>query len=309
MTPHELKAALIRKARKLGFLDVRMARAEKMEAEAVRLQEWLQKGYHGEMEYMENHFEKRTDPTLLVPGARTVICLAFNYYTEADQEDPDAPRISKYAYGRDYHKVLKTKLKRLYTFVRELDESIEGRYFVDSAPVLERDWARRSGLGWMGKNTMIIHPKRGSYFFLSELILNVELPPDDPIQDYCGTCTRCIEACPTDAILDSGYQMDGSKCISYLTIELKSAIPGKFKGKMENYIFGCDICQEVCPWNRFSTPHDEPDFEPTKELLEMTEQDWKNLTEEEFEELFRGSAVKRAKFSGIKRNIDFCNNQ
>ena len=309
MTPHELKAALIRKARKLGFLDVRMARAEKIEAEAVRLQEWLQKGYHGEMEYMENHFEKRTDPTLLVPGARTVICLAFNYYTEADQEDPDAPRISKYAYGRDYHKVLKTKLKRLYTFVRELDESIEGRYFVDSAPVLERDWARRSGLGWMGKNTMIIHPKRGSYFFLSELILNVELPPDDPIQDYCGTCTRCIEACPTDAILDSGYQMDGSKCISYLTIELKSAIPGKFKGKMENYIFGCDICQEVCPWNRFSTPHDEPDFEPTKELLEMTEQDWKNLTEEEFEELFRGSAVKRAKFSGIKRNIDFCNNQ
>ena len=257
------------------------------------------------MAYMANHFDKRTDPRKLVPGARSVISLMYNYYTEETQEDPEAPKISKYAYGKDYHFVLKRKLKSLFYFIEEKIGKVEGRVFVDSAPVLERDWARRSGLGWMGKNTMLIHPRAGSYFFLAEVILDLELECDEPIKDYCGTCRRCIDACPTGAISPEGYILDGSKCISYFTIELKDAIPEQYRGKFENWMFGCDICQEVCPWNRFSRPHDEPAFEPKPELLDKTKQEWEEITEEVFRELFRQSAVKRTQYEGLKRNIAF----
>lgn len=289
----------------LGFTSIGIARAEAMTQEAIHLREWLNLGYHGTMAYMENHFDKRTDPTLLVPGAKSVIVLLYNYYTEQEQSDSTAPKISKYAYGRDYHKVIKKKLKSLFHSIQEEYGDVSGRYFVDSAPVLERDWAARAGVGWVGKNTLIIHPRHGSYFFLATLIIDMELDYDSPIKDYCGTCTACIDACPTDAIDSEGYLMDGSKCISYLTIELKDEIPETFKGKMENWMYGCDICQEVCPWNRFSTEHDEPDFIPGVNLLDMKLEEWQNLSEEQFDQLFMGSAVKRTKFSGLKRNIDF----
>lgn len=301
----QFKAWIIENAINLGFTDVKFAKAEEMEVESKRLREWLNLGYHGEMTYMENHFEKRVDPSLLVDGAKTVICLAYNYYTETTSVDTETPQISMYALGRDYHKVLKNKLKQLFADMKRIMPDVEGRYFVDSAPVLERDWAKRSGLGWVGKNTLLIHPKRGSYFFLAELIINIELPSDNPIDDYCGTCTRCIDACPTEAIDEKGYLMDGSKCISYLTIELKGDIPEQFRGSMENYMYGCDICQQVCPWNRFSVEHNESDFRPKKELLEMTKSDWENLTKETFDELFFGSAVKRTGYEGLKRNIAF----
>lgn len=300
-----LRSEIIDIVRSLGFADVRFARAEVMETERLRLREWLDRGFHGEMSYMENHFDKRTDPTKLLEGTKTVICLAFNYYTDKKQEDKTAPQLSMYALGRDYHKVIKGKLKALLKQLQVIDPSIEGRGFVDSAPVLERDWARRSGLGWIGKNTLLIHPRRGSYYFLAELLINKEIEPDSPIDDYCGTCTKCIDACPTDAILEDGYVMDGSKCISYLTIELKGEIPKKFEDKMENWMYGCDICQQVCPWNRFSSEHDEDDFIPSEALLKMTKEEWHELTDERFEELFRGSAVKRTQFKGLKRNIEF----
>ena len=292
-------------AHRLGFSYAGISRAEQMEEEARRLEAWLNKGRHGDMAYMDNHFDKRTDPRKLVPGARSVISLMYNYYTEETQEDPEAPKISKYAYGKDYHFVLKRKLKSLFYFIEEKIGKVEGRVFVDSAPVLERDWARRSGLGWMGKNTMLIHPRAGSYFFLAEVILDLELECDEPIKDYCGTCRRCIDACPTGAISPEGYILDGSKCISYFTIELKDAIPEQYRGKFENWMFGCDICQEVCPWNRFSRPHDEPAFEPKPELLDKTKQEWEEITEEVFRELFRQSAVKRTQYEGLKRNIAF----
>ena len=293
------------KAKELGFTSVGIARAESMTMEAKRLKEWLKLGYHGSMSYMENHFSKRTDPSLLVPGAKSVIVLSYNYYTEQTQSDPLSPKISKYAYGRDYHKVIKKKLKQLFKVINEEFEGINGRFFVDSAPVLERDWAARAGIGWVGKNTLLIHPKHGSYFFLAELIIDLELDYDAPIRDYCGTCTACIDACPTDAISEAGYVMDGSKCISYLTIELKDEIPSYFKGKMEDWMYGCDICQEVCPWNRFSSEHDEADFYASDDLMNMSKEQWQNITEDQFNELFRGSAVKRTKFNGLKRNIDF----
>lgn len=292
-------------AARLGFAFVGIARAERMDPEAARLEQWLNAGMHGQMQYMENHFEKRVDPTKLVEGSKSVICLLYNYFTDQEQEDPDAPKMAKYAYGKDYHHVLKPKLKSLLQFIREEIGAVDGRCFVDSAPVLERDWARRSGIGWIGKNTLLIHPKAGSYYFLAELILDLELVYDHPIKDYCGTCTRCIDACPTDAIAENGYWVDGSKCISYLTIELREAIPETFRGKMENWMFGCDICQEVCPWNRFSQPHREPAFEPHPRLLDMREEEWEDITEEVFREIFRGSAVKRTKFRGLKRNIEF----
>lgn len=294
-----------KRAHALGFTSIGIARAEAMTPEATRLREWLNLGYHGTMAYMENHFDKRTDPTLLVPGAKSVIVLTYNYFTEQEQSDPSAPRISKYAYGRDYHKVIKKKLKLLFHSIQEEYGAVNGRYFVDSAPVLERDWAARSGVGWVGKNTLIIHPRHGSYFFLATMILDLDLDYDDPIKDYCGTCTACIDACPTDAINSEGYLMDGSKCISYLTIELKDEIPKEFDGKMENWMYGCDICQEVCPWNRFSFEHDEPDFIPRVDLLDMKFNDWQNLSEKQFDLLFKGSPVKRTKFKGLKRNIDF----
>ncbi len=292
-------------ARRLGFTHIGVARAERLDEEARKLEEWLQRGLHGKMQYMENHFEKRVDPTRLVPGARSVISLLYNYYTERQPDEPEAPRIARYAYGKDYHFVLKRKLKALLAFIRDEIGEIDGRVFVDSAPVLERDWARRAGVGWTGKNTLLIHPKAGSYFFLAELISDLELDYDQPMRDYCGTCRRCIDACPTDAISPEGYLVDGSRCISYLTIELKEAIPESFRGKMENWMFGCDICQEVCPWNRFSRPHQEPEFEPHPDLLEMKRRDWEELTEETFREVFRHSAVKRTKFQGLKRNIAF----
>ena len=276
-----------------------------MEEEARRLEAWLNKGMHGQMGYMANHFDKRTDPRKLVPGARSVISLMYNYFPDKEQQESEAPKIAKYAYGKDYHFVLKHKLKSLLYFIEEQIGQVQGRVFVDSAPVLERDWARRSGLGWMGKNTMLIHPRAGSYFFLAEVICDLELEYDGPIKDYCGTCRRCIDACPTDAISPEGYILDGSKCISYFTIELKEAIPEEYKGKFENWMFGCDICQEVCPWNRFSRPHSEPEFEPKPELLAMTKQEWEEITEEVFRELFRKSAVKRTRYEGLKRNIGF----
>lgn len=292
-------------AQRLGFDTIGFAKAEFMDEEARRLEMWLQQGLHGTMQYMENHFDLRVDPTKLVVGAKSVICLTYNYYTEQEQIDTEAPKISKYAYGKDYHFVIKEKLKELLHFIRENIGEVNGRCFVDSAPVLERDWASRAGTGWMGKNTLLIHPKKGSYFFLAELIIDLELEYTHPMRDYCGTCTRCIDACPTEAISPQGYLVDGSKCISYFTIELKEAIPEDYKDKFENWMFGCDICQEVCPWNRFSKPHTEPAFEPHPDLLQMKKQDWLDLTEEVFQKVFKDSAVKRTKFAGLKRNIAF----
>ncbi len=289
-----------------GFAFVGISKAEKMEPEASRLEQWLEQGLHGGMSYMENHFDMRVDPTLLVPGAKSVISLMYNYYPAEIQADPQAPKLARYAQGKDYHHVLKYKLKTLlFDLEEKLGTKINGRCFVDSAPLLERDWAKRSGLGWVGKNTLLINPKKGSYFFLAEIVLEVEFDYDAPIKDYCGTCTKCIDACPTDAIAEDGYVVDGSKCISYFTIELKDEIPTEMKGKFENWMFGCDICQEVCPWNRFSTPHQEPDFAPHPDLLAMTNRDWKEISEDVFRKVFKGSAVKRTKYSGLTRNINF----
>jgi epoxyqueuosine reductase len=293
------------KARELGFLSAGYARAEAMPDEAERLRQWLGLGYQGKMQYLENHFEKRTDPTKLVPGTRSIISLAYNYHTEEKQKDPEAPKISSYAYGRDYHKLIKKKLKSLCRSIEEEFGSFEYRFFVDSAPVLERDWALRAGLGWIGKNTLLIHPKKGSHFFLAELFVDFDLPYDAPMSDYCGTCRRCIDACPTDAIAGNGYVLNASRCISYLTIELKDEIPEEFQPQMENWIFGCDICQDVCPWNRFSEEHQEVEFQPRGDLLDLSKSDWQNLSEEKFESLFKGSAVKRAGYKGLKRNIEF----
>ncbi|MCL4149116.1 UNVERIFIED_CONTAM: hypothetical protein GTU68_021926 [Idotea baltica] len=257
------------------------------------------------MSYLENYFDKRVDPTKLVPGAKSVVSLLYNYHTDKVPADPSTYKVAQYAHGQDYHHVLKRKLNELLNYIREQIGEVDGRCFVDSAPVLERDWAMRSGNGWIGKNTLLIHPKAGSYFFLAELIIDLELDYDQPIKDFCGTCTKCIDACPTEAIDQNGYVMDGSKCISYVTIELKSEIPTDFQDKMEDWIFGCDICQEVCPWNRFAKPHKEPAFEPHDDLMEMTKSDWEEITLEAFQKLFKKSAVKRTKFEGLKRNIAF----
>ncbi len=289
----------------MGFLMCHIAKAEFMTEEARRLDDWLRQDYHGDMSYMTNHFDKRVDPRLLVPGAKSVISLAYNYYTDTKQTDPDAPRISMYAYGKDYHKVVRKKLQILFEWMKSTYGDIDGRVFVDSAPVLERDWARRSGLGWVGKNTMVINPKKGSWFFLAEIITDLEMTYDHTISDYCGTCTRCIEACPTEAIHKDGYIMDGSKCISYLTIELKNNLPIEYKARMENWMFGCDICQQVCPWNRFAETHSEPAFMPKDRMITMSKEEWKDLSEPLFDELFAGSAVKRTKYEGLKRNIRF----
>jgi len=304
-TDSTIKQQLQAEAYRLGFSFVGVAKAGFMDEEARHLEAWLERGYHGEMGYMANHFDKRVDPTQLVPGARTVISLLYNYHHPARQADPAALKISQYAYGEDYHFVLKDKLKSLLQFLQQQVGAVEGRVFVDSAPVLERDWARRAGNGWTGKHTLLIHPRAGSYFFLAELIIDLELEPDPPMKDYCGTCRKCIDACPTEAIAPEGYLVDGSKCISYLTIELKAAIPTEFEGKLDNWMFGCDICQEVCPWNRFARPHHEPAFEPDPSLLELTQRDWLELTEETFRQVFKRSAVKRTKFSGLQRNIKF----
>lgn len=289
----------------LGFMQVSFAKAVEMTEEARNLEGWLNKNYQGKMSYLENHFDKRIDPRKLVEGAKSVISLSFNYFPAKTQTDPSAPKLAKYAYGEDYHFVLKEKLNKLLGLIKEKTGDINGRCFVDSAPVLERDWAKRSGLGWIGKNTMLISPQKGSYFFLAELILDLELVYDNPISDFCGTCRRCIDACPTAAISEKGYLMDASKCISYLTIELRDEIPKEFGGKMENWAFGCDICQDVCPWNRFSKPHNETAFNPADSLLEMNRKDWMEITEDVFRKLFKNSAVKRTKYTGLLRNLKF----
>ena len=256
-------------AKDLGFIACGISKAEKLHEAESNLEKWLKQGYHGKMQYMENHFDKRLDPSKLVPGAKSVISLLYNYYPEETQ-NLDSPKIAKYAYGEDYHFVVKDKLKE---FVHRIDESIgkvEGRVFVDSAPVMERQWAEKSGLGWIGKHSLLINKKKGSFFFIAEIILDLELEPDNKVTEHCGTCTACIDACPTDAIV-ANQVVDASKCISYLTIELKDEIPSSFKGKMENWAFGCDICQDVCPWNKFSSAHSTPEFKPKKEILEMSD--------------------------------------
>lgn len=305
MNKSERKQIIQEKALELGFSGVTFAKAEHMDLEAHRLEFWLSNGSHGTMSYLENHFDKRVDPTKLVPGAKTVISLMYNYFTEHVQVDPGAPKIATYAYGRDYHKVVKKKLKHLMQHIKETIGDIDGRAFVDSAPILERDWAQRSGLGWIGKHTLLLHPKKGSYFFLAEVVCDLEITPDSPIKDHCGTCTRCIEACPTEAISAEGYVMDGSKCISYLTIERKSDIPVEYKDKMGDYMFGCDICQQVCPWNRFAKQHTEADFLPKEEMLRMSRKDWMEITEEVFDRIFYGTPVKRTGYEGLKRNLEF----
>src|SRR5690554_562399 len=292
-------------AKRLGFLSCGISKAEFLEEEAPRLENWLNNNMHGEMAYMENHFDKRLDPTILVPGSKSVISLLLNYFPSQSQSS-DTYKISKYAYGTDYHFVIKDKLKHLMYFINEEIGVVEGRAFVDSAPVLDKAWAARSGLGWIGKHSNLLTKQLGSFYFIAELILDLELEYDSPVTDHCGSCTACIDACPTNAIV-ADRVVDGSKCISYFTIELKNEIPNSVKGKFEDWMFGCDICLDVCPWNRFSKTHNEPLFNPHPELLSMSKKDWEEITEEVFQKLFRKSAVKRTKFSGLKRNIEFLN--
>tara|TARA_B100002049_G_scaffold155098_2_gene115738 strand:+ start:1029 stop:1952 length:924 start_codon:yes stop_codon:yes gene_type:complete len=290
-------------ATRLGFMSCGISKADFLEEEAPRLEQWLDENRNGEMGYMENHFDKRLDPTLLVPGAKSVVSLLLNYFPQETQRE-DSYKLSKYAYGRDYHFVIKDKLKQFLHFINEEIGEVGGRAFVDSAPVLDKAWAAKSGLGWIGKNSNLLSKKTGSFFFIAELIIDLELEYDTPVTDHCGSCTACIDACPTDAIYEP-YKVDGSKCISYYTIELKNSIPESEKGKFEDWMFGCDICQDVCPWNRFSKPHNEPLFDPHPDLLQMTKHDWEEITRETFNEIFRKSAVKRTKYDGLKRNINF----
>jgi epoxyqueuosine reductase len=290
-------------AKRLGFDFCGISKAEFLEEEAPRLEAWLKQNRHGKMEYMENHFDKRLDPRLLVEGAKSVVSLLYNYYPEQTQ-NPDAPKISKYAYGMDYHEVIKDKLKEFLNTLKEQIGDVNGRAFVDSAPVLDKAWAKKSGLGWIGKNANLINKQQGSFFFIAELIIDLELEYDGPMADYCGTCTRCIDACPTQAIVDP-FVVDGSKCISYFTIELKDAIPEDFKNKFDNWAFGCDVCQDVCPWNRFSVPHNEPQFINQTGLLNYSVEEWNEITEEVFSKVFKNSAVKRTKYKGLKRNLQF----
>ncbi|MCG8309954.1 MAG: tRNA epoxyqueuosine(34) reductase QueG [Cytophagales bacterium] len=290
-------------AKSLNFDYCGISKAEKLTEEEALLESWLSMGYHGKMSYMENHFDIRLDPTKLVPGAKSVISLLYNYYPEED--DPNtAYKISKYAFGKDYHLVIRNKLKAFLEILRHEAGEINGRVFVDSAPVMERQWAAKSGLGWLGKNTLLINKEKGSYFFLAELIIDLELEYDGPIRDYCGACTRCLDACPTDAFVGARL-LDASKCISYLTIELKEAIPEEFKDTYEKWVFGCDICQEVCPWNRFSVRHEEPAFNISEGVKSILKGDWEDVTEELFNSVFKDSPIKRTKFKGLKRNIDF----
>ncbi len=289
----------------LGFDYCGIAKVARLDEDAVRLEKWLNKGMHGTMQYMENYFDLRIDPTKLVPGAKSVITLLKNYYPSHTQSD-DGPRISKYAFGKDYHEVIREKLNELIRLMKENIGEVHGRGFVDSAPVLERSWAVRSGVGWVGKNGNLINKESGSFYFIATLIVDLELQYDDPfVKDYCGTCTKCIDACPTDAILP-GKVVDGSKCISYFTIELKEMlIPGEMKGKFDNWMFGCDTCQDVCPWNRFSKPHHEINFSPLPEILNLSTQEWEMMTEEGFKSIFQDSPLRRTKFKGIQRNIKF----
>jgi epoxyqueuosine reductase len=286
----------------LGFDFCGISKAEFLEEEAPRLEKWLKDNKHGQMKYMENYFDKRLDPRLMVDGARSVISLMYNYYP-SELQNSSSPKISKYAYGKDYHEVIKDKLNEFLNSLKQNIGDVNGRVFVDSAPVLEKAWAAKSGLGWIGKNANLITRESGSFYFLAEMIIDLELEYDGPIKDYCGTCTKCIDACPTQAIVEP-YIVDGSKCISYLTIELKENIPSEFKDKMDNWAFGCDVCQDVCPWNSFSKVHKEPLF-TNKTLLNMSEKEWHEMTEETFKVVFKNSAVKRTKYAGLKRNMRF----
>lgn len=292
----------------LGFDYCGIAMAKPLNEDAKRLELWLQKGMHGSMQYMENYFDLRVDPSKLVPGAKSVITLLKNYFPAARQSDA-APKISKYAYGKDYHEVIREQLRAFLQNIKDHVGEINGRGFVDSAPVLERAWAQKSGLGWIGKNGNLINKSSGSFYFIATLITDLDLDYDDPLaKDFCGSCRKCLEACPTQAILP-GKIVDGSKCISYFTIELKDMlIPNEMKGKFDNWMFGCDTCQDVCPWNRFSKPNTEPAFEPIPEILDLSTQDWKTMTEEAFKKIFPHSPLKRTKYNGIQRNLHFINN-
>lgn len=290
-------------AKRLGFLSCGISKAEFLEQEAPRLENWLNQNMHGEMQYMENHFDKRLDPTKLVDDSKSVISLLLNYYPSEVQNE-NTYKLSKYAYGTDYHFIIKDKLKHLLNFIQDEIGEVSGRAFVDSAPVLDKAWAAKSGLGWIGKHSNLLTQQVGSFYFIAELIVDLDLEYDAVTTDHCGTCTACIDACPTQAIVDP-YVVDGSKCISYFTIELKDQLPSSMKGKFDDWMFGCDVCQDVCPWNKFSKPHNEPLFNPHPELLEMTKKDWEEITQDVFSKIFQKSAVKRTKFKGLNRNIDF----
>ncbi|WP_035656971.1 tRNA epoxyqueuosine(34) reductase QueG [Flavobacterium seoulense] len=290
-------------AKRLGFLSCGISKAGFLEEEAPRLENWLNKNLNGKMSYMENHFDKRLNPTLLVDDAKSVVSLLLNYYPEKEQIQ-DSYKISKYAYGQDYHFVIKEKLKELLYSIQENIGEVSGRVFVDSAPVLDKAWAAKSGLGWIGKNSNLLTQKVGSFYFIAELIIDLDLEYDHAVSDHCGSCTACIDACPTQAII-APYIVDGSKCISYFTIELKENIPNEMKGHFDDWVFGCDTCQDVCPWNRFSKSHNEPLFNPNPALLSMTKKDWEEMTQETFKIVFKDSPVKRTKFQGLTRNVDF----
>ena len=290
-------------AKRLGFISCGISRAEFLEDEAPRLEKWLKMNMHGEMKYMENYFEKRLDPSKLVDDAKSVISLSYNYYPK-DLQNKEAPKISKYAYGMDYHYVIKEKLIFFLSFIKDKIGDVNGRAFVDSAPILEKAWASKSGIGWVGKNSNLITKQVGSFYFLAELIVDLELDYDGIESDHCGECTACIDSCPTQAIVEP-YVVDGSRCISYFTIELKENIPNEFKEKFEDWVFGCDICQDVCPWNKFSKPHKEPLFQPTSELMKMSRDEWNEITEETFNKIFKNSAVKRTGYKGLMRNLNF----
>ena len=290
-------------AKRLGFLSCGISKSGFLEEEAPRLEKWLNQNQHGQMTYMENHFDKRLNPNLLVEDAKSVVSLVLNYYP-SDIQIEDTYKISKYAYGQDYHFVIKEKLKELLHAIQENIGEVSGRAFVDSAPVLDKAWAAKSGLGWIGKNSNLITKTIGSFYFIAELIIDLDLDYDNPTTDHCGSCTACLDACPTEAIV-APYVVDGSKCISYFTIELKENIPTEMKGKFDDWAFGCDICQDVCPWNKFSKPHNEPLFNSSPELLSLTKKDWEEITEETFNMVFKSLAVKRTKWSGLKRNIEF----
>lgn len=301
----EARAAIVKQiAQRLGFMACGISKATFLEEEAPRLEKWLMQNHHGEMGYMARNFDKRLDPRKLVPGAKSVVSLLYNYYPNASQTDKDAPKLARYAYGKDYHHVIKDKLFEFMHDIQTEIGAVEGRVFVDSAPVLEKAWAAKSGLGWVGKNTNLIRKQNGSYFFIAELIIDLELAADGAVTDHCGSCTACLDACPTNAFV-APYKLDASKCVSYFTIELKDAIPNEVKGQFDDWVFGCDICQEVCPWNRFSTPHNEPQFEPNPALMQLSKKDWHEITEEVFNRLFEASAVQRTGFNGLKRNLEF----
>jgi epoxyqueuosine reductase len=303
LRPKQHSHIIKQEAQKLGFDFCGISKAEFLEQEAPKLDMFLKNNYHGEMKYLENYFDKRLDPRLLHPGTKTVVSLMLNYFPENQQIDKTY-KVAKYAYGEDYHDVIKQKCNDLITEIQKKLGHINARCFVDSAPIMERVWAEKSGLGWVGKNGLIINPKRGSFFFLAEILIDIECEVDSPIKDYCGTCNKCVEACPTEAILPN-KTLNAQKCISYLTIELKNELPTEFKNKTENWIFGCDICQDVCPWNRFSKQHQNQAFNPISEVLEFTKKDWENIEHEQFKQIFKKSAIKRTKFAGLKRNINF----